>query len=273
QNRLGVAVGLLGPFKDEFQRRLEGNAVIEVRRHRAVGRVAGVLAVDHFSHALHAVDDLLLGDDAVTQPVGQQLAGDPQGGTVFHQADIVDVRHLGTAYALVDPTHHIAEDALDVVVDLVLLLFRAPVGVLGQRDGQDIVYRGKRTLGQFLLAIEYVDLVVMQRVQGSGGRRRYPGGVGASHGMVDLLLEHARHQVGHGPHALADLRPAGQAAVQAMVHVPVFVGGDPLLPLHGGLAHYRAGFHGGMDLVTGAVEEAGVDEHHALAGGLDAGLD
>src|SRR5690606_24932843 len=80
-------------------------------------------------------------------------------------------------------------------------------------------------------------------------------------------------QVRHGPHALADLGATGQAQVQAVVDVPVLVGGDPLLGLHGGLANHRAGFHGGVDFVTGTVEEAGVDEHHALAGGLDARLE
>jgi hypothetical protein len=30
------------------------------------------------------------------------------------------------------------------------------------------------------------------------------------------------------------------------------------------LAQHRRGFHRGVDLVTGAVEEAGVDEHHAV---------
>src|SRR5690606_4139390 len=225
--------------------------VIEVRRHRLVQGVAGVLAIHHHGHALHALDHLLLGDDAVAQPVGQQLAGDAQGGAVFHQADVVDVRHLGAAHALIDPAHHVAEDALHVVVDLVLLLFRGPVGVLGQRNGQDVVHRGELTLGQFLLTLEHVDLVVVQRVQRGGGRRGYPGGVGAGQRVADLLLQHAGHQVRHGPHALADLRAAGQAAVQAVVDVPVLVGGDPLLRLHGGLAHHRAGLHGGVDLVTG----------------------
>ena len=91
--------------------------------------------------------------------------------------------------------------------------------------------------------------------------------------MADLLLEHGGHQVRHGPHALADLRLALQAAGQAHVHVVVLVGADPFLGLHGRLAHHRAGFHGGMDFVAGAVEEAGVDEHHALARFLDAGLE
>src|SRR5690606_21103279 len=160
-----------------------------------------------------------------------------------------------------------------VVVQFVLDLFGGPVGVGCQRDGQDVVDGRRGALGQLGLAGEHVDLVVVQGVQGGGGRRRYPGGVGAGHRVDDLLLDHGAHQVGHGPHALADLRAALQAGGQADVDVVVLVGADPLLALHGGLAHHGAGFHGGVDLVTGAVEEAGVDEHHALGGGLDAGLE
>ena len=47
-------------------------------------------------------------------------AGDAQRGAVFHQADVVDVGHLGAAHALIDPAHHAAQDALDVVVQLLL---------------------------------------------------------------------------------------------------------------------------------------------------------
>src|SRR5690606_12841106 len=262
-----------GAFEDQFQRGLEGHAVVEVRRHRAVQRITFVLAVDYRCHALEAFDDLLLAHHAVAHPVGHVLAGDTQGGTVFHQRDIVDVRHLGAAHALLDPAHHVAEDALRVVVQLVALFLFAPVGVLGQGDGQDVVDRGLGALGQLGLAGEHVYLVVVQGVQGSGGRRGNPGGVGAGHRVADLLLEHAGHQVGHGPHALADLCLALQAAGQADVDVVVLVGADPLLGLHRGLAYHRAGFHGGVDLVAGAVEEAGVDEHHALARFLDAGLE
>src|SRR5690606_35547714 len=85
QYRLGVAVGLLGAFEDQFQRGLEGHAVVEVRRHRAVQRITFVLAVDYRCHALEAFDDLLLAHHAVAHPVGHVLAGDTQGGTVFHQ--------------------------------------------------------------------------------------------------------------------------------------------------------------------------------------------
>jgi hypothetical protein len=53
---------------------------------------------------------------------------------------------------------------------------------------------------------------------------------------------------------------ARQAAFKADVDVPVLVGGDPGGAFHVALADHRAGFHRGVDLVAGAVEEAGVDE-------------
>ena len=39
-----------------------------------------------------AASDLRFVDDAVVQPVGHVLRGDPQGCTVLHQRDVVDVR-------------------------------------------------------------------------------------------------------------------------------------------------------------------------------------
>ncbi|MCY1297111.1 hypothetical protein D9M70_465380 [compost metagenome] len=91
--------------------------------------------------------------------------------------------------------------------------------------------------------------------------------------MGNLLLEHRCHQIGHGPHALADLGVAGKAAFEADIDVPVFVRADPGSLLHVALADHRAGFHRGMDLVAGAIEEAGVDEDDALAGSADAFLE
>ena len=113
----------------------------------------------------------------------------------------------------------------------------------------------------------------MQRVQRGGGRRRHPGGGRAGLRVTELLGEHVGHLVGRRPHALADLGMAGQAVDQAHVDVPVFIGLDPGLRLHVVLADHRARFHRGMDLVAGAVEEAGVDEADALRGILDAGLE
>ena len=57
--------------------------------------------------------------------------------------------------------------------------------------------------------------------------------------MLDLLLDHGCHQVGHGPHALADLCPPGKTALEPDVDVLVLVGADPLLALMEGLRQHR----------------------------------
>ncbi|MNQ48223.1 hypothetical protein D3C85_620950 [compost metagenome] len=110
-------------------------------------------------------------------------------------------------------------------------------------------------------------------MQHGGGRRRHPGGVGAGPGVGDFLFEHGGHQIRHGPHALADLRAAAQAAAETDQHVVALVGLNPRRALHVALAQHRPGFHGRVHLVAGAVEEAGVDEGHPRAGGGDAGLE
>ena len=47
-----------------------------------------------------------------------------------HQADVVDVRHLRTPHALIDPAHDVAQDPLRVVVQL--LLHRRPGAQFGR---------------------------------------------------------------------------------------------------------------------------------------------
>ena len=73
---------------------------------------------------------------AVQQPVGHVLAADAQRCTVFHEADVVDVGHLGAAHALVHPAHHIAQNALRVVVEFLLDFSVAPVRAGGDGDGE-----------------------------------------------------------------------------------------------------------------------------------------
>ena len=89
--------------------------------------------------------------------------------------------------------------------------------------------------------------------------------------MADLLVQHIRHAVGRGPHALADLRATRQAAGKADLDVAILIGGDPVAALHLALADHRPGLHRRMHLVPGAIEEAGVDEDDAVAHGMDAG--
>ena len=119
QDRLGVAVGLLAALEDEVAGGLEGDRLR--RSSGAIGRYSGSPAFCLSTTAAMRrmrLHHLGLVGDAVVQPVGDVLAGDAQRGAVLHQADVVDVGHLGAADALVDPAHHVAEDALRVVVEL-----------------------------------------------------------------------------------------------------------------------------------------------------------
>src|SRR5690606_37173239 len=55
--------------------------------------------------------------------------------------------------------------------------------------------------------------------------------------------------------------------------VVALVGLDPGGALHVAFAQHGAGFHDGVHLVTGTVEEAGVDEGDAVLGSADASLE
>ena len=127
------------------------------------------------------------------------------------------------------------------------------------------------TLAQLFDPVKNADVVVVDAMQGCTRGGGHPGRGRTCLGVANLLLQHGRHLVRHGPHALADLGLARQAAANADIDVPVFVGLDPWLGLHLGLRDEGAGFHGGVDLVAGAVQEAGVDEHAAFLGLGNAG--
>ena len=111
----------------------------------------------------------------------------------------------------------------------------------------------------------------MDRVQRRGGRARHPGGVRPGAQMADLVDHHLPHQVGCGPHALADLRAARQAMREADADIARLVRLEPGRVLHLALAHHRTGTHRGVNLVTRTVEEAGVDEDDAVLHRVDAG--
>ena len=98
------------------------------------------------------------------------LTADAQSRAVFHEPDIIDVRHFGTANALIHPAHHIAQNALRVIVQFRLHISRRPIGIARQRHGQNIIQlRAPAALGDFILPIGNADLVVVQRMQ--SGRR------------------------------------------------------------------------------------------------------
>ena len=116
QQRLGVATRLAQALEHQIAGSHVGHAGVKVPGHRLVQRVTGVLLVHHRRHALKGFLDLRRARDPVVQPVRHVLAADAQRGAVFHQRDVVDVGHLGAAHTLVDPAHHITQNALGVVV-------------------------------------------------------------------------------------------------------------------------------------------------------------
>ena len=103
--------------------------------HRLVHRIACILRIHHTGHALQGFLNLLFAHDAVEQPVGNVLAADTQRRAVFHQPHVVYIRHFGTTHALVNPSHHIAQNTLGVVVQFLLFFFLAPVRRMGDRNG------------------------------------------------------------------------------------------------------------------------------------------
>ena len=73
---------------------------VEVRSEVLVRRVGGVLLVDERRDAVERLEDVGVGDDAVVEPVGEQLRRDAQRRAVLHQLDAFDRRHLRAADAL-----------------------------------------------------------------------------------------------------------------------------------------------------------------------------
>ena len=152
-----------------------------------------------------------LGDHAVAQPVGQQLARDAQGGAVLHERHVVDVGHLRAADAR-------GRSSAPRSPGWTGSCCRPPRG--SPRAPRPVPWpAGWSAARRWWCAscppsssctAHDVDLVVVHRVQGGRGRRGHPRGGGAGAGLADLLLDHVGHQLGHGPHALADLGLAGE---------------------------------------------------------------
>ncbi len=94
QQRLGIPTRLRQSLEHQLSRGLVGRA-LEVAGHGGVELVPGVLLVHLGGHALEGFFNLRFGHHPMVQPVGHVLAADAQGGAVFHEADVVDVGHLG----------------------------------------------------------------------------------------------------------------------------------------------------------------------------------
>ena len=126
EHHLRVARRVLGAVQHEIAGCPEGGPV-ESGSHGAVRGIVRVLPIDHDGHLLHGGHDLIAGDDPVQQPVGDVLGGDPTGRPVLHELHVVDIGHLRTADALVDPADDIAQDPLSIVLQLLPDVVVAPV--------------------------------------------------------------------------------------------------------------------------------------------------
>ena len=160
-----------------------------------------------------------------------------------------------------------------VVVQFLLDVLCRPVGPCGDGNGEDVVEARTLAALDLLLHGLHVHLVIMRGMQRGGGGRRHPRRVRTRLRMGELDRQHDRHVVRDRPHALADLRVARQSTEQSGVDVPVLIGLDPRRLLHVALADHGSGFHGAVDLVAGAVEEACVDEHDPVLCLADAFLE
>ncbi len=116
-------------------------AIRQISSHWPIIGVGLILLVYHRGHAGQCFSDLILADHAVVQPVGDVLAGDAQRRTVFHESDIVNVRHFGTAHPVFHPAHNVAEDTLCVVVEFTLNRFRRDLVAIVNRQAQQLSER------------------------------------------------------------------------------------------------------------------------------------
>ena len=204
------------------------------------------------------------------QPVGNMLGGNPASGAVFHQADIIHIRHLGTTDTLINPAHNIAQNTLGIVLDLAQNLGLGPLAVGRDRNIQNSLHKGT-TPARLQLGLHGKDihLVIMQRMQSGSSRARHPSTVGTRFGVLDLLLQHGGHHIRHRPHTLADLGLAAQTTLKTNIDILVLIATDPSLALDEILTAKGTGFHRGVNFIARPIQKAGVDKGDTGFGGAD----
>ena len=201
------------------------------------------------------------------------LTGDTQRCTIFHQSGAIDIRHFGTAYALINPANHVAQQALCIVVQLLLNLLCTPATRLGDRQTQQLSNWQHLALRQFAVLSGNINPVVVNSMQGCCGWRRHPGAAGTGHRVRNFLLHHRGHLVGHRPHTLTNLCAPGQSTGQPDSDVAVFIGAYPAAGLDVSFTHKRTGVHAGMNLITCAIQKTGIDKNQPRACFKNAGLE
>jgi hypothetical protein len=180
------------------------------------------LVHDH-GHPTEAFPHLVWTNDVVMEPVRQELAGYPESCPVLHECGTASIKSLRTTDPLLDPSHDVAEDRLDVQVDLLSAVCVSPFVGVSERKLQHIVHGRAPPSSQFLLAREDVDPVVVNGVQDCRGRRGNLGCRSSGTRVRHLLLEHVCHEVGRRAHAFADLGTARHRDAEPRIHVVILV--------------------------------------------------
>mmetsp|Transcript_87333 Transcript_87333/g.138597 ORF Transcript_87333/g.138597 Transcript_87333/m.138597 type:complete len:200 (+) Transcript_87333:499-1098(+) len=199
----------------------------------------------------------------MVEPIRHELGGDPQGRSIFHQTHIAEIGDLGTANAEINPSHHIAQDTLSILFQFMGDLFIREL-LSHQRRFQQQLDLGCGPHGQLHLTLGDVHVVVVQAVQRGRGWGGHPGRTGSGHELGNLAIQHVLHTVRLGPHALSNLGLSLQSTMQSNVHISRLIGLNPVLLLHISLSDHRASKHARVDLVSGTIKEAGVDEEHSF---------
>src|SRR5688572_15816471 len=103
-------------------------------------------------------------------PIGDMLARNPQCRAVLHEPDVVRIRHFRTTHTLIDPPHHISEEALSVVLQLLSHLILTEVLARRQGNREDLLELRRRATSDLMLSSRYIYVVIMHGVQrGSRG--------------------------------------------------------------------------------------------------------
>ena len=164
QDGFGVAVRLSASSEHQLQCGLELGARREVGGHGRVVGVSLVLTVDYGSHGLEGARHLVRGNETVMEPIRDVLARNAQRRAVLHQGNVVDVRDLRAADPLADPADHVPQDALRIVLQLVLDFLVGQTTIPEQGERQNGVEVGAPSAGQLGLNLTDVHPMVVRGV-------------------------------------------------------------------------------------------------------------
>ena len=273
QQRLGVAVRLLEALEDQVAGRLERG------RGRRSGRPSAGRADRPRSArrprrpcAASVSSTCAFGDHAVLQPVGDVLARDAQRRAVFHQRRRRGCRAPSSSRRPGRSSARRSRGCPGALLSSSCCDLRVAPVRLRRRAGSSAARRAGRRAPRRRRSSRAPSAPRRRRPGGSAARAAWPRSATAPRrcwrrpwggAIFCSSMSAIRSGMAHMPLPICAWPRRPQARPTATLCV--LVGRDPRAGLHVALADHRAGLHRGVDLVAGAVEEAGVDEDDAVA--------